>query len=191
METDAHRLYLHDRFFARFIEPMIPASLRPNHVTVFRMLLTPIVLWFLYAENYKIGVPLFLFAALTDAFDGSLARVRNQITPWGIMYDPLADKLLIGSVLFLIVLEHVNLYLGFSLFAVEVVIILGAWLQWRRGKINAANFWGKAKMVAEVVGITFLLVALWFDVNLLVDVSTGTLAVALIVAIVSIFSRSS
>lgn len=184
-------LHLHDRLFAVIVEPLLPTTLRPNHITVFRMLLTPFVLYFLYRENYSIGVPMFLFAALTDAFDGSLARVRNQVTDWGILYDPLADKLLIGSVLFLIVLQHVNLYLGFSLLVIEAVIVVGAWLRRRRGKVQPANFWGKAKMVSEVVGITLLLAALWFDVNLLVDISTGTLAIALIVAIVSIFSRSS
>ena len=183
------RLFFHDRIFAKVLEPIVPQWLKPNHLTVFRMILTPFVLWFLQQESYVVGVPLFLFAAVTDTWDGSLARTRKQITSWGVMYDPIADKLLIGSVLFLIVLEHVNRFLGLSLLAVEVVIIIGGLYGKLRGDIRPANWWGKAKMVTEVVGIFLLLMALWFRVDLLIMISVKVLAVALIVAIVSILSR--
>jgi len=179
----------HDRFIKKTIEPLIPAGLRPNHLTVARMLLTPIVLLFLSRGQFNIGVPLFLFAALTDALDGSLARIRKQITEWGILYDPLADKLLIGSVLFVIVLNHINFLLGVSLLAVEAGMIIYGWIQMRRGKVIQANVWGKIKMAAEVVGIMLLLVAVWLDVDMLVNFSIGTLSVALVAAIVSILSR--
>jgi CDP-diacylglycerol--glycerol-3-phosphate 3-phosphatidyltransferase len=174
----------------RFVlDPFIPQWVKPNHITVARIFLTPAVIYFLFIENYAVGVPFFLFVALTDALDGSMARVRRQITEWGIMYDPLADKLLIGSVLFVIVLHHINFLLGIALLVVEVGMIIGGWVRKRRGKIEQANVWGKIKMVAEVCGISLLLIALWLNVNLLVDLSTGTLAVALVVAIVSILSR--
>lgn len=182
-------LYPSDRLFKAVIAPLIPRRIRPNHLTVLRMLLIPPVLYFLYVERFEIGVPLFLFAALTDWFDGSLARVRRQVTEWGIVYDPFADKLLIGSVLFVIVLEHINYTLGMALLGVEAAMVLAAWYRRRRGAIEPANVWGKIKMVAEVSGIMLLLLALWFDVNLLVNLSTGTLALALTFALVSIFSR--
>ncbi|MFH1047659.1 MAG: CDP-alcohol phosphatidyltransferase family protein [Patescibacteria group bacterium] len=187
--NDHIRLLPHDRVFRRLIEPLIPSWLLPNHLTVLRIFLIPLVLYFLHIKSYDIGVPLFMFAALTDSFDGSLARVRKQITEWGIKYDPLADKLLIGSVLFVIVLQHINYYLGIALLVTEAVMIIGAWWRQRRGKVEPANFWGKLKMVTEVVGISLLLLALWFDISLLVEVSAGTLALALAVAIVSILSR--
>lgn len=182
-------LYPSDRLFKAVLEPLIPRRIRPNHFTVLRMLLIPPVLYFLAAERFEIGVPLFLFAALTDWFDGSLARVRRQVTEWGIVYDPFADKLLIGSVLFVIVLEHINYTLGIALLAVEAMMVLAAWYRRRQGTIEPANVWGKIKMVAEVCGITLLLMALWLRMNLLVDLSTGTLALALTFALVSIFSR--
>ena len=183
------RLLWHDNFFAWTFGRVIPRFVRPNHLTALRMTLTPIVLMLLNAESYSIGVPLFLFAAVTDAFDGSLARTRRQITTWGVIYDPIADKILIGSVLFLIVLQHVNRALGLSLLGVETAIVVGGLYLRSRGQIRPANVWGKVKMVAEVLGILVLLIALWFKVNLLISLSVQILAVALIVAIVSILTR--
>src|SRR5690242_2692989 len=92
-----------DRLFAATLGRLTPRWVRPNHLTLLRLLLVPFVLYFLAHERYAIGVPLFLFAALTDWFDGALARTRKQITEWGITHDPFVDKLLIGSVLFVIV----------------------------------------------------------------------------------------
>src|SRR5688572_22495439 len=159
-----------DRLFAATVGRIMPARVRPNHLTVLRLMLIP-------------------FAALTDWFDGALARTRKQITEWGIIHDPFVDKLLIGSVLFVIVLDHINYTLGMALLGVEAAMIAVGWYRKTRGKVEPANVWGKIKMVAEVCGIMLLLLALWFRMNLLVDVSTGTLALALVFAIVSILSR--
>ena len=179
-----------DKLFAATLEPLIPDRVRPNHLTVLRMLMTPLVVYILYKGNFTWGVPLFFFAAFTDAADGSLARTRRQITEWGILFDPVADKLLIGSVLFVIVLEHINFYLGFALLAVEVVLIIGSSItKFRHGRVVPANGWGKIKMGAETLGILLLLFALWFEIPLFVDLSTGTLAIALVAALVSILWR--
>jgi len=178
-----------DRLFARIIAPLIPRAVKPNHITVFRLFLTPVMLILLMRERYEVGVPLFLFAALTDWFDGSLARTRRQVTEWGIIYDPVVDKLLIGSVLFLIVLQHINFTLGLALLGIEAFLVVVGWVRVTHGAIEPANKWGKIKMVSEVCGIMLLLLALWSGIDLLVDVSTGTLALALVFAIVSIFSR--
>ncbi|HCC22269.1 hypothetical protein A2480_01420 [Candidatus Uhrbacteria bacterium RIFOXYC2_FULL_47_19] len=183
------KLLLHDRVYVRTFDILLPDWLVPNHLTVLRFFLIAPVVYLLYIGNYSWGVPLFLVAALTDALDGSMARVRRKITRWGIIYDPLADKLLIGSVLFLIVLRHVNFYLGFGLLMVESLMIVGGWLMQRRGVVKPANFFGKVKMVAEVLGILLLLIALWLDMSLFVDLSNGTLGVALVVAILSLLSR--
>lgn len=187
--NDRIKLTPYDRLFARTIEPFVPRWLAPNHITIARILLAPAVLFFLFRGNYGVGVPLFIFVAATDALDGMLARVRRQVTEWGIIFDPIADKMLIGSVLFVIVLEHVNFYIGLALLIVEVVLVIGGWFMRVRKGVQQADIWGKIKMNAEVAGILLLLIALWSGVDLFVDLSTGTLTIALIVAIISIFSR--
>lgn len=178
-----------DRLFAATFGRLIPPSATPNHLTVFRMFLVPFVVLTLATDNYSLAMPLFFFAALTDWFDGALARTRRQVTEWGIIYDPVADKLLIGATLFVIVLQHMNYMLGLLLLVVEAFIIVIGWIRVRQGLVEQANLWGKIKMFTEVVGITILLLALWLGVDLLVDVSTGTLGLAVVFAVVSILTR--
>lgn len=139
-------------------------------------------------QQYSIGVPFFLLVAFTDALDGSLARVRKQITEWGTFYDPVADKLLIGSVVLLIVIQHVNPWFGFVIIALEVLIILGGFLRRIDGKLVTANVFGKTKMVLQVVGVMALLIAVWLGVDLFIPFSIGTLSLAIVFAIISLFT---
>ena len=183
------RIYPSDRLFAATFGRLFPVWIQPNQVTVFRMFLIPFVVLTLAANNFAVSIPLFLLAALSDWFDGSLARTRKKVTAWGIIYDPIADKLLIGSVLVVIVLSRMNFVLGLVLIGVEAFIIVVGWIRVLQGKIEPANIWGKIKMVSEVIGIMLLLIAVWLNVNMLVRLSTGTLALAVVFAIVSILTR--
>ena len=96
-ERDPHKLFPHDHLLKYTVIPLLPNFITPNIITVVRFVLTPFVVWCLAAEDYAVGIPLFLFAAFTDALDGSLARVRQKITAWGNFYDPGGGKILIGS----------------------------------------------------------------------------------------------
>ena len=179
----------HDRLLARTILPAFHLWVRPNHLTILRFLMIPLVLWLLVLDNYEWGIPLFLLAALTDALDGSMARTRNQITDWGKMYDPVADKVLIGSVLVVIALQHINFYLGIILIALEVVVLIGAAIRYKKGIISQANVWGKIKMLLQVIGVTFILFALAFGWNLFISISQGTFFLAIIFAIISLLTH--
>lgn len=187
--NDHIRLYPTDRLFKATVARVIPSFVTPNSVTVLRMLLVPFIVFFLARGRLDVVIPLFLVTALTDWIDGALARTRKQITEWGIIYDPVADKMLIGAVLFVIVYDHINVLLGVILLVVEMLLITIGWFRRVRGRVEPANIWGKIKMITEVVAITALLVALWFRVNILVDISAGTLALAIVFAVVSVLSR--
>lgn len=189
MTNETIRFYPHDYIFRYTVIPLIPRWIRPNHVTVFRMIATPLVLALLYFENYRWGVPIFLIVACTDAIDGSLARLRKQITVWGTFYDPVADKILMGSVFILIVLKHINLWFGLLLIGVECTIALGG--VYRRVKglpIVAANIYGKTKMVLQVIGVGFLLFSLWHGIDLFIPFSIGTFSLALVFALISLWT---
>lgn len=157
-------------------------------VTILRLVCIPFVLFFLIREQYVIGVPFFLAVAFTDAIDGSLARVREQITDWGTFYDPVADKLLIASVILLIVVQHVNPWFGFVIIALEALIILGGFLRRIDGKLVSANVFGKTKMLLQVLGVSVLLLAVWFGIDLFIPFSIATLCLAIIFAIISLFT---
>ena len=72
----------------------------PNQLTVLRIILTPVFLFFFLSENplfKQISLGIFIIAALTDWYDGWLARKFNYITTWGKFWDPLADKILTSA----------------------------------------------------------------------------------------------
>ena len=189
MTNETITYYPHDYIFRYTLVPLVPRWIRPNHITVFRMIMTPLVLVLLYGENYRWGVPIFLIVACTDALDGSLARLRKQITMWGTFYDPIADKLLMGSVFVLIVFKHINIWFGLLLITVELLIAAGGIYRRARGMpLMGANVFVKTKMVLQVIGVTFLLFALWHGIDLFIPFSIGTFSLALVFALISLWT---
>ncbi len=188
MTNETVKLYWHDRILAKTILRLIPRDVRPNHLTILRFLLTPFVLYYLWRENWPVVVPLFLFAALTDALDGSLARTRKQITMWGTVADPAADKLLIGSVVALFVAQEIDIVFATIIIVIELMIILTGLARRRRGEYVSANWYGKLKMLFQVVGVTALLIARWSGIQLFVPFSIGTLSIAIVFAVISLLT---
>lgn len=186
-------VYPHDKILDFLILRFIPHTVHPNHVTWLRILLTPAVLYFIITEQYDIGIPFFLFTAATDAIDGALARTRNQITRRGIMLDPLADKLLIGSVLVVLAFRYVNIYVASAVVGVEVLIVLSAvvyrWYRHRRG-IPPANWWGKTKMILQVIAVFLVLLGLLIEYPFLIEVASFVFGGAVVFALMSLFTRS-
>ena len=87
----------------------------PNALTLSRIfivpllvvvLLTPVAENWLGVPRYLLGVSIFVAAALTDYFDGKLARSRKQVSKLGKLLDPIADKLLISAALISLVENH-------------------------------------------------------------------------------------
>jgi len=179
--------YPHDHVL-RYLTDLFPSWVKPNHLTLTRIIMTPIVIWLLFFENYRVGVPMFFLVAFTDALDGTLARTRKQITAWGAFWDPVADKLLISLTVLLIVVQHINIYLGLLVIFVELVIVTGAVVRKRNGVIQHANVWGKIKMSLQVFGVMALLIALWLGQDLFIDISTGTFSLAIVFAVISLFT---
>ena len=73
----------------------------PNILTLFRIVITPLIVWFLIGFDaftiHLMAVVLFLIASLTDFFDGMLARKFKVVSEFGKFMDPLADKILVNS----------------------------------------------------------------------------------------------
>lgn len=80
---------------ARFsIGRVIPLNI-PNSLTILRILLIPLIVGFLVYERVEYALVTLIIAVLTDALDGTIARLANQKTQFGAYLDPLADKLLL------------------------------------------------------------------------------------------------
>ncbi len=181
----------HDRLLGAIFIRFIPSFVRPNHLTVLRLILTPIVLWLLWTQQWPWAFGLFLFTAFTDALDGTLARLRKQITLWGTMADPAADKFLIGSCVVVFVAREVNLMFALAIILIELMIVAGAMYRRRQGRYASANNYGKIKMFLQVVGVSMLLLAKLAGFSLFVPFAVGTLSLAIAFAVVSLLTYSS
>lgn len=74
--------------------------LLPNQLTILRIILTPVFLFLFLSDSSllkQISLGVFFIAAITDWYDGWLARKFNYITNWGMFMDPLADKILTSA----------------------------------------------------------------------------------------------
>ncbi len=72
----------------------------PNQLTILRIILTPVFLFLFLSEDpllKQLSLAVFIIAALTDWYDGWLARKFNYITSWGKFWDPFADKILTSA----------------------------------------------------------------------------------------------
>lgn len=180
-------IFFHDRMVDRLFLWMIPYWIKPNHITGLRLLLTPLVVLINFNGNYRVGVPLFLAVAFTDVIDGSLARTRKQITDLGKLIDPLADKLLIGSMVVLLVFRYLPHWIGWAVIGVELVFIALATIWRLMGKVGQANIWGKIKMILQVLAVFLILLALTYEVPVLLTAAAWLFGAAITFALVSLF----
>ena len=185
---EAEKIFPFDKILAVTILKLIPKKITPNYVTVFRFATTPIVAVLMLYERYYIGLIAFLLVAFTDAIDGAMARTRNQITEWGKIYDPVADKILIGSIVFIIVLRYIDFWTAIIIISLEIIIIFVSWLRLKKGFEVQANVWGKIKMILQVAGVSILLFAVIFDWAALLPFASSTLYLAIAFAVVSLLT---
>ena len=134
----------------------------PNKLTVLRILLVPFVIAAILIDfpfHFTAAGLLFGAAAITDAFDGKIARRDNLITDFGKFADPLADKILVISVLVCFVKLGLCgaiplIIIIFREFTVTSVRLVAA----SKGNVIAANMWGKVKTVAQIIAIVAVFV---------------------------------
>lgn len=158
----------------------------PNKLTIFRILLVPLMVITVYLGingewngifvKYLIVDLIFIIASITDKLDGYLARKNNQITTFGKFLDPLADKILVLTAMLIlveskvyqlpiwipiVVLAREFIVSGYRLVAVE-----------KGGVVIAASKWGKFKTVTQMIAIMFAFI----DTNSFGACFTGNLS---------------
>lgn len=171
-----------DKLFLRFI----PDYVRPNYFSFLRIALVPYLYIILEKNQLHYAFFLFVIAASTDFIDGALARTRNQITDLGKILDPIADKMLILTVLVFIGFQYLIVKVFVVVILFEVVGVLTQALFARYlGRPIPANVYGKIKMVLQSVCVGLFIIGLVFENTLIITVSEYILAVALVFAIIS------
>ena len=134
----------------------------PNKLTVARIILVPFFVAALlinFPLNNLASLAIFAAASITDLLDGKIARKRGLVTDFGKFADPLADKILVISALLCFVQLGLCdcvavIIVLFREFAVTSIRLIAA----SKGKVIAANIWGKVKTVTQMVAVICVLV---------------------------------
>ena len=136
----------------------------PNTLTLSRIVMTFILMGFLFIPALFakcLALLFFLLACLTDFLDGRIARQRNQISDFGKIMDPVADKILvIGIFLAFVQMQLVPAWMVFVIIIREFLITSLRLFAIRKGKVLAAESIGKHKTVSQMVTIFFILLFL-------------------------------
>ncbi len=164
---------------------LIPRKVTPNQITVFRFVTVPFIIWLLLKDHFLSASILFMFSALSDAIDGALARTTNRITRWGILADPLADKLLVGSVAVILISKFLSWPFAFVIVALELIILASAYYRYK-GRVIPAKITGKIKMILQCVGIIFLFFFVLFGTIIWLTLAKITLSLAVVFALLSL-----
>jgi CDP-diacylglycerol--glycerol-3-phosphate 3-phosphatidyltransferase len=180
------KLTFYDKVIRLFL-PIIPKKLKPNYITFFRLICAPIVPIFLQLGDNLTALIAFVVIASTDMLDGALARLRDQETEWGRIWDPVADKLLIGLIV-VALLFNINLGLAILILTIELIFILGSVVKKIQtpGILIKANSLGKTKMVLQCCGAGLLMLSLLFYGDILAGLAQICLYVSLVFAIISL-----
>ena len=149
----------------------------PNRLTIIRILLVPVVVAVYLCMDPTIGVideasglalrdviafVIFAVASITDFFDGMLARKNNWITSFRKFADPIADKMLVNTVLILMVYFHQANVIAVLLMIARDLIVDGLRMSAANsGEVVSAGIFGKLKTVLQMFALVFLLLKDW------------------------------
>ena len=134
----------------------------PNQLTILRIVLTPVFLFFFLSENpvFKlISLGIFIIAALTDWYDGWLARKFNYITNWGKFWDPLADKILTSAAFIgFVILDVIPLWMVLIIILRDLIITtLRAYADYKDFSFPT-SYYAKWKTFIQMAFLYYLLI---------------------------------
>ncbi len=129
----------------------------PNKITLSRILAVPVIVALLYYESRMtclLATIGFMLASATDMLDGHIARRSGMITSFGKFLDPLADKVLISSVLIILVkLGWVNAWIAIVIICRDLVITGLRAIAVDEGMVMAADTFGKWKTIMQMMAL--------------------------------------
>jgi CDP-diacylglycerol---glycerol-3-phosphate 3-phosphatidyltransferase len=134
----------------------------PNQLTLLRILLTPVFIVLLFSDSpmsREIGFGVYIIAALTDWYDGYVARRWGYITRWGKFFDPLADKVLTSAAFVsFAVIGYTAWWMVWIIVVRDLVITtLRSYAEFKNKPIDTSMF-AKTKTLLQLVVIYLLLI---------------------------------
>jgi CDP-diacylglycerol--glycerol-3-phosphate 3-phosphatidyltransferase len=157
----------------------------PTILTLSRIVLIPVFIFTVY-QHSVFGVVIFGIASLTDFLDGYLARRSGEITKFGIILDPIADKFLVISALIVLVdMERLAAWIAITIIVREFLVTGLRAVALSKDIVIPAEIGGKIKTTTQIVAIICLiLMRSIFGIDLY-DVGVVLIWVALVLSIIS------
>lgn len=134
----------------------------PNKLTLVRIIFIPFFLYFFFSKikyGIIISMIIFILASLTDSIDGYIARKNNQVTNFGKLMDPLADKILIMTALVSFVEKsYIPSWFAILILSREFIVTGVRLIAVQNGEVVSAGIWGKIKTVSQIVIIVMIFI---------------------------------
>ena len=136
----------------------------PNKLTLLRVLLIPVFMicyLCLGTAGVYLAIMTFLLATWTDHLDGKLARKNHQVTTFGKLMDPLADKMLTMAALLCFIerdIPYINAGVVMVILARELIVTGVRMLAMGENQVIAASMWGKSKTVSQFILVVAVMV---------------------------------
>ncbi len=142
----------------------------PNLLTSSRILLVPVFLYFLFSDfshGKLLDLIFFVIAAITDAYDGKIARKHNIVTKFGIFFDPLADKFLVLSAFYAFMFisdldTTIKLWMIILISFRDILVTLLRTIMQYKGITMITSKLGKIKTALQLITIHLILIFLIF-----------------------------
>ena len=160
----------------------------PNILTIFRFILIPVILFYIFTGNYLLAFIFFTLSGLTDVLDGFIARKFNLISNFGKLMDPLADKLTQIAVLTsLVTLEIIPVWILVIVVIKELVMVIGASFLYGKDVVVYSKWYGKLATVLFFIAIIVSLINKQFNITgFWSNLDLGLYCIALISTIFSL-----
>jgi len=157
----------------------------PTILTFSRIILVPLFIW-ITPSNHTLGALIFLVAAVTDIFDGYLARKTGQITKFGIILDPIADKILVISALILLVdMMMISAWIAIVIIIREFVVTGIRVVALSKDIVIPAETGGKFKTGTQMASIIVILLPEGIGPVDFYEIGLVLLYISLVLAVVS------
>lgn len=163
----------------------------PTILTLFRVILIPffVLAFYLFPTEWSsfFSALIFLIAAITDVFDGYLARRLGQTTKFGAFLDPVADKIIVTIALILITQYYQAWWISIAaIIIISREIIISALREWmaevgKRSNVAVSSI-GKYKTIAQMTALTWLL---WRPCDIVIYAGLVALFIATVLTLIS------
>lgn len=153
----------------------------PNILTVFRLALVPVFAYIFFSpikNSLFLSIAIFLIAGATDVLDGYIARKHNLVTRFGIVMDPLADKLMLITVLYCLTAKnYIVSWVFWVIILKELSMIIGGTLLLNKDMVIPSNIFGKISTLLFYLSI-FILIFSEYLGKILIYVAVASAIVA-------------